>query len=424
MALLVLVICFAVLLVSGFPIAFNLLLSSTVYLLVGGFPLDIVPQRLFSGMNSFSLLAVPFFILTGQLMMKGNLLKSLCDFVKAFVGHIRGSLAMVAVGTCLFMGAIVGLAVAEIASLGSFLIPMMKKEGYKPAYAAGIMSAASMLGPIMPPSVLMILYCMSVGRTSIAGIFLGAIIPAILIALCQMLVIYFQAKKRNYPVYPKADWPEKWTQFKKALPALFLPVIILGGIFGKIFTVTESAGVAVLYAFILCVFVYKEVKWRDLPEILMETAVSSGLVIILAGSATVTAWIITNEQVVNTLATPLANVPAWVFLLAVNILLLINGMFMDDYASVIVLGPILAPIAWNFGIDPIQIGIIICVNLVLGLVTPPFGVALFVTSPMAGCKIEDTFKAGFPVWAVSLACLLLITFCPPLTLWLPRLFGY
>jgi len=423
-ALLSLCICFVVLLVIGFPIAFNLILSSIVYLLVGDYPLTLVPQRMFQGMNGFALLAVPFFILTGQLMVKGSLLKSLTDFVNAFVGHVRGALALVTVGTCLFMGAIVGLAVAETASLGSVLIPMMKKEGYKPGFASGVMASASLLGPIMPPSVLMILYCIAVGRTSIAGIFLASIIPAIMIAVAQMLVIYFIAKKNNLPNHEKTDWPEKWTQLKKAFPALMLPVIILGGIFGGIFTVTEASAAAAAYAFIISMFIMREVKWRDLPAIFMETAVTSGLVILLAGSATVTAWAIANEQIIEAISTPLAGVPAWVYLLLVNILLLINGMFMDDYASVIVLGPILAPIAWAMGVDPLQIGVIICVNLVIGLATPPFGITLFVTSPMAGVTIEETFKGGWPMIVASIVVLLLLTYIPAMTLWLPRMFGY
>ena len=424
MALLALCISFVVLLVIGFPIAFNLILSSIVYLLVGDYPLTLVPQRMFQGMNGFALLAVPFFILTGQLMVKGSLLKSLTDFVNAFVGHVRGALALVTVGTCLFMGAIVGLAVAETASLGSFLIPMMKKEGYKPGFASGVMASASLLGPIMPPSVLMILYCISVGRTSIAGIFLASIIPAIMIAVAQMLVIYFIAKKNNLPNHEKTDWPEKWTQFKKAFPALMLPVIILGGIFGGIFTVTEASAAAAAYAFVISMFIMREVKWRDLPAIFMETAVTSGLVILLAGSATVTAWAIANEQIIEAISVPLAGVPAWAYLLLVNILLLINGMFMDDYASVIVLGPILAPIAWAMGVDPLQIGVIICVNLVIGLATPPFGITLFVTSPMAEVTIEETFKGGWPMIVASIGVLLLLTYIPPITLWLPRMFGY
>ena len=424
MALLALCISFVALLIIGFPIAFNLILSSILYLLVADYPLTLVPQRMFQGMNGFALLAVPFFILTGQLMVKGSLLKSLTDFVNAFVGHVRGALALVTVGTCLFMGAIVGLAVAETASLGSFLIPMMKKEGYKPAFASGVMATASLLGPIMPPSVLMILYCIAVGRTSIAGIFLASVIPAILIAIAQMLVIYFIAKKNKLPNHEKADWPEKWAQFKNAFPALMLPVIILGGIFGGIFTVTEASAAAAAYAFVISMLVMREVKLRDLPAIFMETAVTSGLVILLAGSATVTAWAIANEQIIEAISGPLAGVPTWAYLLLLNILLLINGMFMDDYASVIVLGPILAPIAWSMGVDPLQIGVIICVNLVIGLATPPFGITLFVTSPMAGVTIEETFKEGWPMVTASVAVLLLVTFVPPITLWLPRAFGY
>lgn len=424
MALLSLCISFVVLLVIGFPIAFNLILSSIVYLLVGDYPLTLVPQRMFQGMNGFALLAVPFFILTGQLMVKGSLLKSLTDFVNAFLGHVRGALALVTVGTCLFMGAIVGLAVAETASLGSFLIPMMKKEGYRPGLASGVMASASLLGPIMPPSVLMILYCISVGRTSIAGIFLASIVPAVMIAMAQMLVIYFIAKRDRLPNHEKAHWPEKWSQFKKAFPALMLPVIILGGIFGGIFTVTEASAAAAAYAFVISMLVMREVKWRDLPAIFMETAVTSGLVILLAGSATVTAWAIANEQIIEAVSGPLAGVPVWAFLLLINILLLINGMFMDDYASVIVLGPILAPIAWAMGVDPLQIGVIICVNLVIGLATPPFGITLFVTSPMAGVTIEETFKEGWPMVLASIAVLLLLTYVPPITLWLPRTFGY
>jgi tripartite ATP-independent transporter DctM subunit len=411
-------------LIVGFPIAFNLILSSIVYLLVSGYPLTLVPQRMFEGMNGFALLAVPFFIFTGQLMVKGSLLKSLTDFVNAFIGHVRGALALVTVGTCLLMGSIVGLAVAETASLGSFLIPMMKKEGYSPAYASGVMASASMLGPIMPPSVLMILYCIAVGKTSIAGIFLASITPAVLIALSQMVVIVFLAKKRNYPRHETVTWPEKWVQLRRAMPALALPVIILGGIFGGVFTVTEASATAAAYALFVSMFVMKEVKWSDLPAIFLETALTSGLVLLLAGSATVTAWAIANEQIIDAISGPMSHIPLWVFLMLLNFLLLINGMFMDDYASVIVLGPILAPIAWNLGVDPLQIGVIICVNLVVGLATPPFGITLFVTSPMAGVTIEQTFKEAFPMVMASFLALLLVTYVPAFSLWLPRYFGY
>jgi len=270
----------------------------------------------------------------------------------------------------------------------------------------------------------MIIYCVSVGRTSIAGLFLAAIIPAFLIAIAQMLMVHRIAVKRGYPRHERCEWPEKWKHFRRALPALLLPVIILGGIFGSIFTVTESSAIAALYAFFITFVVYREGKLSDLPAILKETALTSGLVILLAGSATVTAWAIANEQVVYKVIGPLSSLPQWAFLLMVNIALLINGMFMDDYASVVVLGPIIAPVAWRLGVDPLQIGAIICINLVIGLATPPFGITLFVTSPMAGVTVEQTFKEAYPMLLVSVAILILVTFFPPLTLWLPRLFGY
>jgi TRAP-type transport system large permease protein len=270
----------------------------------------------------------------------------------------------------------------------------------------------------------MILYCISVGKTSIAGIFLASVIPAIAIAVAQMLVIYFIAKRDKLPNHARAAWPERWIQFRKALPALMLPAIILGGIFSGVFTVTEASAAAAAYAFVISMVILKEVKWHDLPAIFMETAITSGLVILLAGAATVTAWAIANEQIIDIISAPLAEVPLWAFLLLLNILLLVNGMFMDDYASVIVLGPILAPIAWSMGVDPLQIGVIICVNLVIGLATPPFGITLFVTSPMAGTTIEETFKSGWPMIAASIVVLLLLTYIPQITLWLPRMFGY
>lgn len=424
MALAALVIAFVIFLVMGLPIAFNMMLSSIVYLLVGGYPLTLVAQRMFEGMNSFALLAVPFFVLTGQFMLKGEILTSLTDFVNSFFGHVKGALALVTVGTCLFMGSIVGLAVAEIASLGSILIPMMKEEGYDPAFAGAVTSAASMLGPIMPPSVLMILYSISVGRTSIAGLFLAAVLPALLLTALQMIVVYRIAQKRDYPAQEKSDWPEKWAATKKAIPALLLPVIILGGIFSRVFTVTEASVVAAMYAFFLSFFVYKKATWSDLPEIFMETALTTGLVILLAGTATVTAWAIANEQVVLKLVAPLSSMPPWLFLLIVNILLLINGCFMDDYASVVVWGPIIAPIAWNLGIDPIHIGLIICLNLVVGLTTPPFGIALFVTAPMAGVTLEEEVREIIPFIVISIMFLLIVTFVPQLCLFLPRLAGY
>lgn len=420
----VLVICFFVFMVMGLPIAFNLLLSSVLYLLAGGYPLILVGTKLYEGMNSFSMLSVPFFVLTGEFLLRGKLLDRLIEFTNAYFGNVRGALAVVTIITCLLMGSIVGLAVAAAASLGSFLIPMMKKEGYSPAFSAAVMTSGSLLGPIMPPSVLMILYCIAVGRTSIAGIFLTAIVPAVLITAIQAIIVHRKAVKRGYPRYGKTTWKEKWTATKGALPVLLLPVLILGGIFGNVFTVTEASAVAALYSFILAFIIKKEVKLSELPDIFIATASTTGLVLLLAGSGTVVAWAVANERVIDLIIGPLSSLPVWLFLLMVNVLLIITGMFMDDYASIVVIAPLIAPIAWRLGIDPLHIGVIICINLVIGLATPPFGIALFVTSPMAGVTIEENFREVWPMIAGSIAVLLLITYVPSIVLWLPRMMGY
>lgn len=424
MELATLVICFLTMMVIGLPIAYNLIISSLAYLLVSGFPVIVITQKMYEGMNSFSFLAVPFFVLTGQLMLKGKLLESLIDFVNAFFGRFNGAIAMVTIGASLLMGSIVGLAVAAAASLGVFLIPMMKKEGYSAAFSAGVMSSASLLGPIMPPSVLMILYCMSVGRTSIAGLFMAAVVPALLLAGVQIVIANRIATKRGYRAHGRATAQQKIAATKKALPSLLLPVIILGGIFSGIFTITEASAVAVLYSGFLAFCVNRSVKLSDIPDMFLDAASTTGLVLLLAGAGSVMAWAIANERLLDSLIGPLSTMPWWLFLLCVNILLLIVGCFMDDYASIVILAPLIAPIAWELGIDPLHIGLVICINLVVGLATPPFGITLFVTSPVAGVRIEDTVKEAIPFIAATICVLLLITFCPQFVLFLPRLAGY
>lgn len=418
------IICFLLLMVIGLPIAYNLIVTTLVYTLVAGFDPIQMAIKMYGGMNSFSFLAVPFFVLTGQLMLRGGLLQSLIKFVNAWFGRFKGAIAIVTICASLLMGSIVGLAVASAASLGAFLIPMMKKEGYAAPFSAAVMSSASLLGPIMPPSVLMILYCTAVGKTSITGIFMAAVTPAILITLLQCLVAHSVAKKRNYPSYGKASMSEKTKATAKAVPALFLPVIILGGIFSGIFSITEASGVAVVYSAILSFCVNRSVKLKDVPDMIIEAASTSGLVLILAGAGTAMAWGIANERVMDMLSAPLSALPQWLFLLLVVILMLICGMFMDDYASTVILAPIIAPIAWSMGINPLHIGVVFCVNLVIGLATPPFGITLFVTSPIAGVKLEDTVKEAIPFLLVTIGVLLLITFVPQVALWLPNLMGY
>lgn len=328
-SLILMIVCFLALMVIGLPIAYNLLITTVVYLLSADLNIVQLAIKMYGGMNSFSFLAVPFFVLTGQLMLRGGLLESLVKFVNVWFGNFKGAIAIVTIGASLLMGSIVGLAVASAASLGVFLIPMMKKEGYAPGYAAAVMSSASLLGPIMPPSVLMILYCTAVGNTSIAGLFMAAVIPACMIALAQCIIAHTIAKKRGYPSYGKSTWKEKGQATLRALPALFLPVIILGGIFSGIFSITEASGVAVVYSAIIAFFVNRSVKLKDIPQMIVEAASTSGLVLILAGAGTAMAWGIANERVMSLLIEPLSAMPQWQFLLLVNILLIICGMFID-----------------------------------------------------------------------------------------------
>lgn len=423
-SLLALLLSFFILIVMGMPIAYNLLVSTFLYCLVEGTPFVVMAQRLYQGVGSFSFLAIPFFVLTGEFMLRGGLLERLVDFVNAYFGRVRGAIAVVTVLVSLLMGAIVGLAVATAASLGSFLIPMMKNEKYSPAFSAAVMSSASLLGPIMPPSVLMITYCIAAGGTSIAGVFMAAVIPAICIAIAQSVTVMVISRKRNYPSYPPTSRKEKLQATWRALPALMLPVIILGGIFGGIFSVTEASAIAAGYSGFLAFFVYKNAKIKDIPEIFKSAALSSGLTLILVGAGMTMSWAIANEKLVDIMAGALTGLPTWAFLLGVNILLLVVGMFMDDGASVVIFGPILASIAWSMGIHPLHIAVIICINLVIGLATPPFGITLFITSPMAGVKLEETVKEAVPLLIVTIAVLLLTTFVPDFCLFLPRLLGY
>ena len=278
------------------------------------------------------------------------------------------------------------------------------------------MSSASLLGPIMPPSVLMILYCMAVGRTSIAGLFMAAVVPAILISGAQIIIANRIAAKRGYKPYRRTTWEEKMRATKKALPALMLPVIILGGIFSGIFTITEASAVAVLYSGILAFFVNKAVKLKDIPEMFLDAASTTGLVLLLSGAGSVMAWAIANERVLDSLIGPMSAMPWWLFLLCVNVVLLVVGCFMDDYASIVILAPIIAPIAWELGIDPIHIGLVICVNLVVGLATPPFGLDLFVAGTLADTPPMTVAKKAMPFIIAFAIALFGITYVPWLSL--------
>lgn len=425
MVITILTVILLVTIALGMPIAFCLGFSSLVaFFFMDPKMLDVIPQKMFTGLDSFPLMAIPFFILAGELMGKGGITLRLLKFSDILVGKIRGGLALANVLASMFFGGITGSAIADASALGSIEIPMMVKAGYDPDFSAGITCASACVGPIIPPSIPMVIYASAVGA-SIGGLFVAGAIPGIIIGLTLMITAYFISKKRKYPFRKEpVKLKEFFIGFKDAMAALIMPGIILGGIIFGVFTPTEAASIAVAYAFILTVFVYKEVKLGDLPEMLKKTAVITAIVLILVSTSNVFAWIIMMEQVAPKLAALFGSADKITFLLIVNVLLLFVGTFMDNCPAILILAPILTPIALQLGVDPLHFGIIFVVNMVIGLITPPLGQVLFVACPIAKISFERVAIGTFPFLIVEIIVLFLITYIPILSMYLPRLLGF
>ena len=420
-------IVFFVLILLGMPIGFTLGLSALAgFLTLGDLNmLKLIPQRFFSGMDLFPLMAIPFFILAGEIMNKSLITERLVNFSNSLIGHLRGGMGHVNIMASIFMAGVSGSAVADTSALGAMLIPAMEKEGYTRQYGAAITAASSIIGPIIPPSIVMVIYGSMTG-VSIAGLFAGGIVPGLGMGLLLMLMNYTISKKRGFPKRERhASIKEVASNFRRAGWALVAPMIIVGGILGGIFTPTESAAVAVGYCFIVGFFVLKTLKLRHMPELLFKTARITGMTFVIVAFAASLAWILTCEQVPQMLVKQLLGISTnkYVILIIVNIFLLVVGMFMDVIASLIILSPILAPVMAALGVDPIHFGIVITINLCLALVTPPVGGCLFVASGIAGVSIEKITREIWPFIIAATILLALVTFIPAITLTIPRLFG-
>lgn len=407
----------------GVPVAISLGLASTAAVIVSGdISLLILVQRLFTSIDSFPLMAIPFFILAGKLMETGGISKRLINFANTLTGHLTGGLGLVAIIASMFFAAISGSSAATVAAVGTILIPSMVKKGYDRNFAGAVTAAGGELGVIIPPSVPLIVYGVATG-TSISALFIAGFIPGILIGLSLMILVYLISKKRGYPKDKKASFKEKMVALKEASLALLMPFIILGGIYGGLFTPTEAAAVAVLYAFVVGVFVYKEIKLKNLFKILIDSGITTSIVMFIIANAGLFGLILSRAGVPGQLTnyfTSLTDNP-FVFLLLVNILLLIIGMFMETSASVIILAPLLAPIAIAMGIDPVHFGVIMIVNLALGMCTPPLGINLFISCQVAKISIGDLAKGLIPFYIILIINLLLISYLPFLTMWLPSI---
>jgi C4-dicarboxylate transporter, DctM subunit len=407
-----------ILFLIGVPIAISLgLASAAAVWWTGDIPLLILVQRAFTSIDSFPLMAVPFFVLAGKLMEVGGISERLIRFANTLTGHFKGGLGMVAVVTAMFFSAISGSSAATTAAIGGILIPAMIKKGYDRNFAGSISAVSGELGVIIPPSVPLIVFGVATG-TSIGDLFIAGILPGILIAVSLLLLVYFIAIRRGYPSDDKATFKERWAGFKSAVLALLMPIIILGGIYGGIFTPTEAAAVAVVYSFIIGAFVYRKITPKVLMRALSESAITTSIVMIIIANAGLFGLILSREGIpaqVTDFFIGLSTNPI-IFLLLINILLIIVGMFMETSASIIILAPILTPVAVSMGVDPVHFGIIMVVNLALGMCTPPVGVNLFIAAQIANVKLERLAKALVWFFVVLIIDLLLISFIPQITL--------
>lgn len=417
-----LVILFFAFLIIGIPFAFSIILSCGAFLSITGFkPLVLIGQRLVTGMDSFPLLAVPLFILAGNLMDKGGISRRLVNWADYLVGRMTGGIGMVAVVSCMIFAALTGSGPATVAAIGSLLLPTMIRRGYKSRDAAGLVAAAGALGPIIPPSIPMIIYGVSM-NVPITKMFMGGIGVGLLIGGCLMIVNFFYAKKNKISVegtefslkgFLKATWD--------ALGALLLPLIILGGIYGGVFTPTEAAAVAVMYSLILGGLLYKEIKLGEMPKMLIESTKTSAMVIFIIGAANILQWLLSATGLPSAVAAAAIKVVTSkiTYLLLLNVILFIAGALIDTIAAIIILGPILVPIGLSLGLDPLHLGVLFVVNLVIGYVTPPFGYNLFTATSISGEPFSEVVKGVLPFLLVEVICVLIISFVPEIVTWLP-----
>ncbi len=427
-AIIVLVLTFIVLLVLNVPVAFSMGIATVLALLtIGDMPaLSAVARQMATGIESFSLLAIPFFILSGLFMGRGGIARRLIDFANVVVGRFTGGLAFVNILTCMLFGSISGSAAAAVSSVGGFMVPLMNKMGYHRDYNASISITAATTGLLIPPSNVMIVYSLATGgAVSIAAIFMAGILPGIMVGVGLMFVAGVIAGKRGYGKGEKFGVKESLLRFVQAVPAMLLIVIVLGGILGGIFTATEASAIAVVYAFILSVFFYREVKFRELPEIILQSAVTTAVVMMLVATSMAMSWVLARENVPQNASAALLGFTSspWVLLLVINLILLAVGTFMDMTPAVLIFTPIFLPIVTKFGMDPLHFGIVMIMNLCIGLCTPPVGTCLFLGCGIAETTVTKVIRHILPFFVSMIVVLFICTYVPWFSIWLPGKLG-
>ncbi|WP_394781017.1 TRAP transporter large permease [Undibacterium sp.] len=411
------------LMLTGMPISISLGLTVLTFLFtMTSVPIESVALKLFSGIENFEIMAIPFFILAGNFLTHGGVARRMINFATTMVGHWHGGLALAGVVACALFAAVSGSSPATVVAIGSIILPAMIKQGYPKSFGAGVITTSGALGILIPPSIVMVMYSVST-NTSVGQLFMAGVVPGLLLAFCLGMTTWFLARKHNYPRMPKATWKERFVAFRKSAWGLLLIVIVMGGIYTGMFTPTEAAAVSAVYAFVIAVFVYKDMGLKKVPKVLLDSAAMSAMLLYIITNAVLFSFLMTSENIPQEMA-------AWImdkgfgmisFLFVVNILLLLAGNVMEPSSIVLIMAPILFPVAVKLGIDPVHFGIMMVVNMEVGMCHPPVGLNLYVASGITKMGITELTVAVLPWLLTMLAFLLLITYVPQITLWLPNL---
>jgi C4-dicarboxylate transporter, DctM subunit len=415
----------ALLMITGMPVSISLGLTVLIFLF--GFtdvPIEAVALKLFTGIEKFEIMAIPFFILAGNFLTHGGVARRMINFATSMVGHLRGGLGLSSVFACALFAAVSGSSPATVVAIGSIMLPAMVKAGYPKSFGVGVIASSGGMGILIPPSIVMVMYAVST-NSSIGALFMAGVIPGLLLALFLGFTTWYRARKGNYPRERACSWAERWDAFRKSIWGLLLIFVVMGGIYSGLFTPTEAAAMSAVYAFVIAIFVYKDLKFSDVPKVLLNSANMSAMLLYIITNAVLFSFILTNEQIPQGIAQWLLDSGIGVigFLIAVNILLLIMGNFMEPSSIILITAPILFPIAMKLGIDPIHFGVMITVNMEIGMITPPVGLNLYVASGISKMGLTETTKSVWPWLVTMLLFLMIITYVPSISLWLPKTLG-